>query len=63
LDYDIDRAKELIKMRDEIDTELAEIFSATPRVGSARKPQKCGKCGKEGHSARTCPDTAGDQTS
>jgi hypothetical protein len=55
MDYDIGRAKELIQKRDEIDAELAEIFSAS-RSAVSRKPQKCGKCGKEGHSARTCPD-------
>jgi hypothetical protein len=51
LDIDIERAKKLIGQREAIDAELASLFAGS----TGRKPQKCGKCGAEGHSARTCP--------
>jgi hypothetical protein len=59
MEYDIARAKELIQKREDIDAELAEIFSAT-RGATPRKPQKCSICQSEGHSARTCPNKPGD---
>lgn len=55
MDFDIERAKELMARRDTIDAELTELFSGTLPRGSSRKPQKCSACGQEGHSARTCP--------
>lgn len=54
MEYDILRAKELIAQREDIDTELKAIFSGAEKSAS-RKPQKCGTCGEEGHSTRTCP--------
>ena len=47
------RVRELLDKRDEIDRELASIFT----IGKIRAPQKCGNCGEEGHSARTCTKT------
>ena len=54
MEYDIIRAKELIAQREDIDAELKGIFTGAEKSAS-RKPQKCGSCGEEGHSARTCP--------
>ncbi len=49
----IERVRELIKKRDEIDAELAELFAG----GSvAKKTNKCSLCGQEGHTARICPN-------
>ena len=53
MDYDIERAKELIARREEIDAELAALFLSGVKP-SARKPVKCSKCGGEGHTARSC---------
>ena len=53
MEIDIERAKELIAQREEIDTELAALFTGEK---NKRSPQKCGTCDKEGHTARTCPD-------
>jgi hypothetical protein len=47
------RARELIAERDRIDAELESIFGGA--VTRARAPQKCSKCGVEGHTARFCP--------
>jgi hypothetical protein len=49
----IERVRELVKKREGIDAELAELFAG----GSVtKKTNKCGICGQEGHSARTCPN-------
>ncbi len=45
------RIKTLIEDREKIDAELASYLGEAPK----RQPQKCGNCGQEGHSARTCP--------
>lgn len=52
MEMDIDTAKvrELLNQRDQIDNELALIFTG----GKEKKPIKCGKCGEDGHTARTC---------
>jgi len=55
MDYDISKAKDLIEKREDIDRQLAEIFGGSG-AAKARAAQKCSKCNKEGHSARTCPD-------
>jgi hypothetical protein len=47
------RARDLIAERDRIDAELESIFGGA--VTRARAPQKCSKCGIEGHTARYCP--------
>ncbi|MCG2645815.1 MULTISPECIES: C2HC-type zinc finger protein [Bradyrhizobium] len=57
MDYDIEKAKELIEQREEIDRQLAAIFNgSTASAVKTRAPQKCSRCNKEGHSARTCPE-------
>jgi hypothetical protein len=43
-------AKELIRKREEIDQQLAELFT-----GGTPKKQKCSICGSTVHTARTCP--------
>lgn len=43
--------RDLLDRRDEIDAELASMFTGTKE----RKPQKCGTCGETGHQSRTCP--------
>jgi len=54
MDYDIEKAKRLIDEREEIDRQLAAIFIGGP--SKPRAVQKCSKCGKEGHTARTCTE-------
>ena len=50
MDIDTTRIRDLLAKRDQIDVELAAMFG-----GSQKKPIKCGQCGEEGHTARTCP--------
>ena len=50
MDIDTSRVRELLNKRDEIDAELAAAFSGA----NIRKNVKCGACGEEGHTARTC---------
>jgi hypothetical protein len=52
MEIDIERAKELIAQREEIDAELAALFTGEKKK---RSPQKCSTCDKEGHTARNCP--------
>jgi hypothetical protein len=52
MEIDIERAKELIAQREEIDTERAAPFTGEKKK---RSPQKCSSCDKEGHTARNCP--------
>ena len=52
MEIDIERAKELIAQREEIDAELAALFTGEKKK---RSPQKCSSCDKEGHTARNCP--------
>lgn len=47
-------AKDLIRKRDEIDQQLAELFS-----GGTPKKQRCSICGSTEHTARTCPQKPG----
>ena len=47
-------AKELIRKREEIDQQLAELFG-----GATPKKQKCSICGSMEHTARTCPQKSG----
>jgi hypothetical protein len=51
IDDRIARVKDLILKREEIDTELAGLFSITVK---AKKTIRCSKCGDEGHNAKTC---------
>ena len=50
MDIDVPHVRDLLAKRDEIDAELAAIFTV-----KERKPQRCSVCLAEGHSARTCP--------
>lgn len=52
IDIKIARVKDLIAEREKVDAELASLFGNAPI--KERKRQACGKCGIEGHSARTC---------
>jgi hypothetical protein len=52
LDIDIERVKELIGKREDIDAELAKLFGSKQ---TSRKPQQCSHCNLEGHTARNCP--------
>jgi len=49
-------AKELIRKRDEIDQQLAELFG-----GGTPKKAKCSICGSTEHTARTCPQKPGTE--
>lgn len=44
-------AKDLIRKREEIDQQLAELFGG----GAAPKKPKCSICGSTEHTARSCP--------
>lgn len=52
MDIDTQRIRALLDKRDEVDAELAALFSGTKE----RKPQSCGTCNQPGHSSRTCPN-------
>ena len=52
IDTQIERVKNLIAKREEIDAELSGILGIAQRV---RKTQRCSTCNEEGHTARTCP--------
>lgn len=53
MDIDLDRVKELIAKREDIDVELVKLFSGK---AASRKPQQCSHCNQEGHTARNCPN-------
>jgi hypothetical protein len=55
-----ERAAKIAELSREIKTKEAELdalLGGSGEVAKSRAPQKCGKCGEEGHSARTCPNT------
>jgi len=52
IDDRIERVKDLIRKREEIDAELAGLFGISIR---AKKASRCSKCGEEGHNTKTCP--------
>ena len=52
MDIDLDRVKDLIAKREEIDGELVAIFGGKQ---ASRRTVKCSVCNAEGHTARTCP--------
>jgi hypothetical protein len=52
IDEQINHAKELIAKREEIDRQLAELFSG---VAPERSAKRCKTCGGLGHIAKTCP--------
>ena len=47
---DTDKLRQLLDQRDKLDDEIRELVN-----GDKKKPQRCSKCGEEGHSIRTCP--------
>lgn len=51
MDIDTQRIRELLNKRDEIDVELAGLFSGI----APKKAIKCGHCSQERRTARTCP--------
>ena len=55
-------ARDLIAQRDEIDRQLASLFGGVFNP-TEKKQKRCSKCGKVGHSARTCkaPPTDSDE--
>jgi hypothetical protein len=57
IDTQIARVKELITKREEIDAELSTMLGVVPK---GRKSQRCSVCNEEGHTARTCPQKAGE---
>ena len=52
MDLDVERVKDLIAKREEIDVELASLFGGKQ---APRRALKCSLCNSEGHTARTCP--------
>jgi hypothetical protein len=54
MDDRLHRIRELIDLKEKTDAELDSLISGGT-VEKARKLQTCGKCGAEGHTARTCP--------
>jgi hypothetical protein len=52
MDLDVERVRDLLAKREDIDAELASIFGGKP---AARRTLKCSVCSSEGHTARTCP--------
>ena len=55
LDAQITPAKALIKRREEIDRQLAELFGGALPAPSERKERKCKVCGEPGHRSAACP--------
>lgn len=51
MDLDVNKMRELLDKRDEIDDQIAALVAGNKE----RKPQRCSVCLAEGHSARTCP--------
>jgi hypothetical protein len=49
---DIDRARALLTEIEDRQNELTSLL--TGNTALSRKPQKCSKCGQEGHNARQC---------
>lgn len=49
---DTSRIRDLLNKRDEIDAELAQIFTGQP---TSKKTVTCSICSQAGHTARTCP--------
>lgn len=51
---DTAKLRKLLDDRDAIDAEIASTVNGDAPAKRERAPQKCSKCGEEGHSARTC---------
>ena len=54
LDDTIEQVKALIAKRDAIYDQLAALLGGE-RPPATKRTIKCGTCGEEGHSSRTCP--------
>ena len=54
LDERITLAQELIAKREDIDRQLAELFTGAM---ISKKPRTCKVCGEPGHDARSCPQS------
>jgi hypothetical protein len=59
MDAKLERIRDLISQKEAIDTELESLIGGTPL--KEPKTRVCSVCGKEGHTARTCP-TKQEQT-
>jgi hypothetical protein len=57
MDELIDRLIELKRIRDEAQAGIEAILGGVAEK-KGRSPQKCSKCGEEGHTARTCAKQA-----
>lgn len=56
-EMDTQKLRDLLDKRDQIDSEIAATVLGSSK---SRAPQKCGHCGEEGHSARTCAKKSGE---
>jgi hypothetical protein len=54
MDQSFARIRELINQMEAVENELGQLVTGSVKE---RRPQRCGKCGEEGHSARTCTKT------
>ena len=54
---DSQKLRDLLDQRDAIDRQIVEVVGG--KEVKERKPQSCGKCGEQGHSARTCSKIEG----
>ena len=54
---DTQKLRELLDELDDLNGRIAQLVGGAriEQFKAERKPQKCGTCGQEGHSARTCP--------
>lgn len=55
MDDVIERLVELKKIRDEAQSAIEAILGGAKVEKKQRAPQRCGHCGSEEHSKRTCP--------
>lgn len=52
---DVQRMRQLLDQRDEIDRELSAIVNGGQMTTTTKRPVRCSSCGGEGHTARACP--------
>jgi hypothetical protein len=53
LDEKLVRIRQLIELKETTDAELFALIGGGEPMRT-RRPQTCGTCGQEGHTARTC---------